>query len=123
LLQIDMPRFYLTHVMRAIVYAELGDMENARTALDDLTRLKPDYGRSVRDDFTRRNLPRALDREDHRRPAQGRSGSRSRRELGEASCVFHAKPATRVMHSKGAIPTPGNHPHPAHIGRHKHTSP
>jgi hypothetical protein len=59
-LKIEMPQYYVTHVVRAMNYGQLGRTDAAELAVDEIRELKPDYGVTVREDFRRRNLPEPL---------------------------------------------------------------
>jgi adenylate cyclase len=59
-LKIDMPEYYMTHVVRAMSYGQLGRADEARLAVEQITQRKPDYAVTVREDFRRRNLPEPL---------------------------------------------------------------
>ena len=51
----EMPLNLYDHVMRAMVYAQLGDRENAKSAVSEILRLDPKYGEHVVEDFLKRN--------------------------------------------------------------------
>jgi adenylate cyclase len=51
----EMPLNLYDHVMRAMVYAQLGDRENAKSAVSEILRLDPKYGEHIAEDFRKRN--------------------------------------------------------------------
>ena len=50
-----MPLTLYDHVIRAMVYAQLGDRENAKSAVSEILKLDPKYGEHVVEDFLKRN--------------------------------------------------------------------
>lgn len=54
---IDIPKLYMTHVFRAMVYGQLGRSDEAQAAVAEILKRKPAYGDNVRADFRRRNVP------------------------------------------------------------------
>ena len=58
--KIGAERYYMTHVMRAMNYGQLGMVEEGRKAVELTLKLKPDFAAVVRQDFRRRNIPEHL---------------------------------------------------------------
>jgi adenylate cyclase len=51
----EMPLNFYDHVMRAMVYAQLGERENAHAAVSEILKLDSKYGEHVVEDFRKRN--------------------------------------------------------------------
>jgi adenylate cyclase len=51
----EMPLNLYDHVIRAMVYAQLGDREKAKSAVSEILRLDSKYGEHVAEDFIKRN--------------------------------------------------------------------
>jgi hypothetical protein len=51
----EMPLTLYDHVIRAMVYAQLGDRKKAKSAVSEILRLDPKYGEHVAEDFIKRN--------------------------------------------------------------------
>jgi hypothetical protein len=59
-LKIDIPKLYMTYVVRAIIYGQLGRAAEGRDAVAEIIKHKPNFANNVRNDFRRRNLPEPL---------------------------------------------------------------
>ena len=59
-LKIDIPKLYMTYVVRAMIYGQLGRTEEGRDAVAQIMKRKPNFGKDVRNDFRRRNVPGPL---------------------------------------------------------------
>ena len=59
-LKIDIPKLYMTYVVRAMIYGQLGRAAEGRDAVAEIIKRKPNFANDVRNDFRRRNLPEPL---------------------------------------------------------------
>jgi TolB-like protein len=60
-LRINMPGFFLTYVMRAAAYGQLGQHQDAHKALKELLVLRPDFARAARDEFAKWYAPEQVE--------------------------------------------------------------
>jgi adenylate cyclase len=58
--KINLPYFYTTHVLGAMIWAELGDRKRAAASLNHVLALYPDFAERARDDFRTWNFDDAL---------------------------------------------------------------